>query len=202
MKTMEMNQQSITEKPKQKILYFEGAGMDFYKEAYKESDVGNFRIRTAFTNDQGDQYYLEMHRSPNNGLYVSQFIPLTGGHNNSIQFPETNTFTKEHITNWINSRLACSFDTIEVLSRFHGYLVIANRDRYNLIDNHVIDHELAAKRATAYEKIDKEYRLALNEKYSKIYLKEMDDQSITIGCTASDKSVKRANLPRIQRIEI
>lgn len=46
-----------------KILYFEGAGMDFYSEEQtKYSDVGNFRIRTAFKNLEGTEYYIEFGR--------------------------------------------------------------------------------------------------------------------------------------------
>ncbi|WP_145142225.1 hypothetical protein [Paenibacillus sp. Y412MC10] len=89
-----------------------------------------------------------------------------------------------------------------MLSQFHGYHVHADQGGYNLIENHVIDHEQAAKRATAYEKVDQEYRVALNEKYSVINLQKMDDKSITIKCSADQKSLERAKLPRIQRIEI
>ncbi|WP_145142227.1 hypothetical protein [Paenibacillus sp. Y412MC10] len=61
MAVKEKNQQVTAKKIEQKILYFEAAGMDFYEEeTYKVSDVGNFRIRTAFANDQGEQYYIEL----------------------------------------------------------------------------------------------------------------------------------------------
>ena len=37
-----------------KILLFEGAGMNIYEEG---SDVGNYRIRTAFINGDGDKIF-------------------------------------------------------------------------------------------------------------------------------------------------
>ncbi|OMF76720.1 hypothetical protein [Paenibacillus glucanolyticus] len=205
MRTMEEEVQMV-EQPERKVLYFEGAGIDFYDEAWKESDVGNVRIRTAFTNDQGDQYYLELERGRDYRLHVSFLRPIA--HNNSNQPQkihetyENSRYTKQYITNWINNNLGCSYDTIEVLSQFHGYWVHRDRGSYNLIDNHIIDHEQAAKRAAAYENIDREYRLALHEKHSTIYLQGMDDTSITICCNASENSLQRAKLPRIQRIEI
>nr|WP_156736427.1 hypothetical protein [Mycobacterium sp. E3298] len=43
-----------------KTLYFEGAGMDY--EANENSNVGNYRIRTAFTNKLGEEFYIELGR--------------------------------------------------------------------------------------------------------------------------------------------
>lgn len=40
-----------------KTLYFEGAG---WSDTDSSTNVGNCRIRTAFTNDDGRQIYLEM----------------------------------------------------------------------------------------------------------------------------------------------
>lgn len=49
----------------QNILYFEGAGMNFYdKEQTDFSDVGNFRIRTSFKNLDGIQFYIELGNCP------------------------------------------------------------------------------------------------------------------------------------------
>ncbi|MDO7204271.1 hypothetical protein Q5M85_09075 [Paraclostridium bifermentans] len=36
---------------------FEGAGMNIYEEG---SDVGNYRIRTAFIDNNGNKIYLEL----------------------------------------------------------------------------------------------------------------------------------------------
>lgn len=40
-----------------KILYFEGAGMP---ETERSGDVGNCRIRTAFSRPDGNRVYLEV----------------------------------------------------------------------------------------------------------------------------------------------
>lgn len=68
------------------------------------------------------------------------------------------------------------------------------------MDNIDLNHERAVKRKEAYHAIDMEYRTLLNKKYSKIILKEMDDESITIRCYASEKSL--GDIPRVKRILI
>jgi hypothetical protein len=45
-----------------------------------------------------------------------------------------------------------------------------------------------------------EYRKLLNEKYSKIGLLEMDNDSITVRCHASDKAL--GDNPRTKKIKI
>lgn len=207
----------------EKVLYFEGAGMDFYEEAEKNSDVGNFRIRTVFKNNDGIPYFIEMGRGAKHGykgrskkltvinewaLYVSCLFEITGDNDdenkNRVKTDWKHTrdnylYTKEDITKWINKNLNCNFDTIQVLDLFYGYRVFADKG-YNFMEDIELDHVRAAKRKEAYDNIDMEYRALLNEKYSKIGLQEMDHKSITIRCHASDKAL--GNIPRIKRIEI
>lgn len=194
-----------------KILYFEGAGMDY--ETNEHSNVGNYRIRTAFTNNDGIQYYIELGRAARRNkkykttsewaLRIDHLFKLVhGGYEikkdwNSIA--QLN-YTNEDITKWINENLNCSFDTIQVLDFFHGYRVHKDNGHYNLMEEHNINHELAGKRREAYNKVDMEYRKLLNEKYSKIGLLEMDNDNITVRCYASDKAL--GDNPRTKKIKI
>ncbi|MGM1023209.1 MAG: hypothetical protein ACQEXV_22485 [Bacillota bacterium] len=196
------------------ILYFEGAGMDY--ETNESSNVGNYRIRTAFVNNEGVRYFLELSNAPKRNdkgkiisewaLYVGYLFEFEDTKNDSEVYRDSEkimqgiSYTNEAITAWINRKLNCSFDTIQVLDMFYGYRVHGDHSTYNLIDNHDIDHEVASKRKAAYEQVDKEYRKALNEKYTQISLLEMDNNSITIECYASDKAL--GDLPRIKHIEI
>ncbi len=54
----------------EKVLYFEGAGMDFDKDAAKQSNVGNYRIGTVFRNLNGIELYIEMGRGVRHGSKV------------------------------------------------------------------------------------------------------------------------------------
>ncbi|MGE6227607.1 hypothetical protein [Paenibacillus chitinolyticus] len=195
------------------ILYFEGAGMDY--ETNEFSNVGNYRIRTAFFNNEGVPYYIELgntYRRNEKNKVVSEWA-LRVDH--LIKIDEKNSdyemaknwkeiikfdYTKEAITNWINANLNCSFKTIHVLNMFYGYRVHGDNRQFNIVDNHVVNHELARKRESAYRKVDEEYRKLLNEEYSMIGLLEMDDNSITIRCHASKEAL--GGLPRVKRIDI
>lgn len=227
------------------ILYFEGAGMDYTSE---HSNVGNYRIRTAFKNLDGVEYYLELgrgHRRNEKGKTVSEWALYIDHlfsfedlkkHEEAVKFNnklyieyrknnlsmddylsakipepsydqrlnhlETNQtdYTKEGIAEWINNNLNCDFDSIQVLDMFYGYRVHGDNRTYNLIDNHNVDHEQAVKRRNAYNSLDMEYRQLLNEKYSKISLKDMSENSITIRCYASDKQL--GDIPREKTVTV
>lgn len=209
-----------------KVLYFEGAGMDFYGEAEKQSDVGNFRIRTSFLNDDGVQYYIELGRcsrydtSKKKPKIITEFAlridhlfkvedrtkeELSHGAyeiKTDWQGIRELDYSKAAITKWINENLNCSFDTIEVLNDFYGYRVHGGREIYNLMEDIELNHERVAARIEAYNKIDLTYRTVLNEKYSVIGMNEMDGESITIRCHASERALQEANLPRIQTIAV
>jgi len=200
-----------------KILYFEGAGMDY--EVGQHSDVGNYRIRTAFTNDEGIEYYIELGRATKRnkkgvvindwGLRIDHLFKIEDRHKEELSLGgyEIKTdhkeiaklnYTTKSITNWINTNLNCSFGTIEVLSQFHGYRVHDGSRGYNLIDNHVVDHELAEKRRMAFNKADQEYMELTKRKYSAINIESMDDEGITIRCYASKEALN--GHPRYKRI--
>lgn len=213
---------NMTTNKEAKTLYFEGAGMDF--EPHEFSDIGNYRIRTAFTNLDGEKFYLEMGRGAIHGhkgkskkltiisewgLYAPHVFKITGDNDDenknhiSTDWKHTRDnyqYTKKDITEWVNKNLNCDFDTIQVLDFFYGYRVHADNRGYNFMETIDLNHERAIKRKEAYNAIDTEYRTLLNEKYSKIGLLEMDDEGITIRCHASDEAL--GDIPRVKRIPI
>lgn len=187
-----------------KTLYFEGAGMNMNNEDGKCSDVGNYRIRTAFTNDKGDKIYLELSRgtswrynSLNGGkkllkpkiasrfaLVIDSVHYITGGtndeneHNIKYDWKDTinnYSYTKENIIKWVNTHLNCAFDTMEVLDDMEGYRVFKDHKGYNLMENHVVNPARTIARNEAYNMIDQVYREHCQEKYSVISLMSMGD---------------------------
>lgn len=200
-----------------KVLYFEGAGMDFNEEG---SNVGNYRIRTAFLNNDGQEIYLELSGTffddkKNNRFGWKTFITdcfnlsiSTDQNESSIQL-KTKTiggYSRENIVSWINENLNCNFESMEVLDWLEGYRVHGGyKDgeyTYNLMDNHEKNDKRTVVRNEAYNNIDNEYRKLLNEKYSKISLLEMDNESITIKCYASEESLLKSGLDRVKKIVV
>lgn len=195
------------------ILYFESAGWDYESET---SDVKNYRIRTAFLNNDNKAVYLEIcgHEFDvdkkknikewrcfvNYAFYIPESIE---DEINYLKIKiDFNGYSKKEITKWINKNFNCGYDTIDILDSFYGYRVHADNDGYNLIDNFVVDHERAALRKAVYNKIDLSYRKALNSKYSVISLMEMNDDTIKIRCHASDMALKGTELERNLKINI
>lgn len=206
----------------EKVLYFEGAGMDFYgKEQTDQSDVGNFRIRTSFFDNDGIQHYVEVgngYRPAKNNkssnemfLHVNYFFDI-GKQLDSpnrkvckefdIHYLRTLDYTKENIVKLINDNLNTNFTSMEVLDTFYSYNVHDGKGLYNAMEHIELDHERAKARKVAYENIDMEYRKALNEKYSKIQILGMYDNDIVIRCYASDKALQVAGLERIVTIPV
>jgi hypothetical protein len=197
------------------ILYFEGAGMTF--EPHGHSDVGNYRIRTCFTNLDGVKFYFEASRTYKlqRNKIVSEWV-LNIEHlilvDDEGEYPEIDrdyrdvaqySYTREDITNWINENLNCDFDTIEVLDQFYGYIPINEDGTFNCIESHNADHDLAARRKAAFDQVDLEYRKLLKEKYSVIRLVGMNnEESITVKCHASDKALQAAGLPRVKKVTL
>lgn len=139
----------MTKQTTNKTLVFEDAGWSD-ADSSKATNVGNCRIRTAFTNDEGKQIYLEMGSITNYqgkslkvldyGLFVDFCFYITGSNDdcNISRLPfdkkayKSTKYTKENITKWINENLNCSFATIEVKET--GYRVHGDYSKYNLMD--------------------------------------------------------------------
>ncbi|HBF4443294.1 TPA: hypothetical protein KON86_002927 [Clostridioides difficile] len=194
-----------------KILLFEGAGMNIYEEG---SDVGNYRIRTAFIDDNGDKIYLELGGNLQNCKTAKRFgwyTHIDHCFNISVSTDENvsriklnNTFFKGYskmdLTNYINENLNCNFDTIEVLDWMEGYRVHENRNKYNLMDDHKLNRKRTIARNKAYTQIDNEIREKLGEKYSKIDLYSMDEDSITIRCYTYEKDLYKIGMSEDNRL--
>lgn len=209
----------------EKVLYFEGAGGNFYSEEQtKYSDIGYFRIRTSFLNNDGKQIFLDMGNGyiyDKKGKNVERFslwidfcFEVPKDKDEKIEYNKFYNrnkdhlkvrllnYTKEDITKWINENLNCSFDTIEVLDYFYNYRTHGESGTYNLMENVELNHERAKARKEIYNKIDMEYRTTLNEKYSKINIMEMNDNDIVIKCHASENALSKADLERVVTIPV
>lgn len=145
-----------------KVLYFEGAGWSGADTS--KNTIGNCRVRTAFTNNEGKQIYLEISAGYNYNkkkvierywLHIDYAFYITGGkddcNNSQIKYDWQNVrnnynYSKEDITKWINENLNCSFNTIEVLPDLGGYKAHGDNKTYNLMENYNYNPELIQKR--------------------------------------------------------
>lgn len=114
-------------------------------------------------------------------------------------------YSKKGILDFVNENLNCSFTEIKVLDSFDGYRVHKDGGGYNFIEDFEYKPEIAAARRAKYNEIDMQIREQLCEKYSKISLYDMDDESITIRIYASDQSLQLHGMDpdkRVIRIEL
>lgn len=138
------------------VLLFEGAGGDYKNEL---SDVGNYRIRTAFVNNEGIPVYFECgghektHEYKNGrrkklkrpywSLHIDHIFYLTGDcdeNKTGIRYDRAlvseHRYTKADIVKLVNLFCNASFEDIEVLDSFEGYRVHGNaHSSYNLMDD-------------------------------------------------------------------
>jgi hypothetical protein len=142
-----------------KILYFEGAG------CVPRGEVENCRIRTAFTNKEGRQIYLELSGSENayelkpkikqikgsfgwidhceyidEGDYdggVKKIQGLKASPNVNYQY----NYTKAEILRIVNDILGGDFDAIMVLPDLSGYRVHKGKGKCNFGDEFVYDEK-------------------------------------------------------------
>ena len=181
-----------------KVLFFEGAGLA------ERGDVENCRIRTAFKNDKGERFYLELsgmevtHKSPErfkkyrNAGFVDYCYQL-GEDDEKIRFDiekKEYEYSKAGILDFVNTELGCSFTDIVIADMFYGYRVHKDGGGYNFMEDHNFDHEKATRARNAYNEIDMKIRKQLGEKWSKISLHEVGEDSILVRCYASDKSMR------------
>ena len=198
-----------------KVLFFEGAG------CVERGEVENCRIRTAFVNDEGKGIYLELMgfdvtaKSPDKHKvyktagfvdfchYTEQkkengwlnYVPIK-----EVERGENFEYSKQGILNFVNEKLNCSFTEIKVLDSFDGYRVHKDGGGYNFIEEFEYKPEIAAARRAKYNEVDMQIRKQLCEKYSKISLNDMDDESITIRIYASEQSMQAHGMDTSKRI--
>ena len=166
---------------KNNVLYFEGAGWD----KVESNGVGNCRIRTAFTNLNGDNIYLEIIQSGRDR--TKGFIDFCYKITNDNSIDDCNEsrlgydkkiidYTKESILNFINNKLNCKFKQIKVLNTYGGYRVFNSKGEHNTYsDYHYGDKfEYNEEVENARKKKGKE----LHEKFKKIFNQKYDNTSI------------------------
>lgn len=199
-----------------KVLWFEGAGN------VPRGPVENCRIRTAFQNDAGSLFYLEL-----SGMEVTKHTPDRLRHFNNVGFVDhcyyirlskddenynrhdierrTNfEYSKAGILNLVNTELGCSFDEIRVADSFFGYRVHKDGPhkgdyRHNFMEDHIFDERKAAAARAAFHRADMDIREKLGEKWSKISLAEVGDSAITVHCYASDESMRKHGMDPAER---
>lgn len=180
-----------------KVLFFEGAG------CAERGDMENCRIRTAFRNDEGKGFYLELSgfekhkRTPDylkhfqNVGHVDYCYELgENGEKLRADVERKNfEYSKQSILDFVNQELGCSFTEIVVVDMFYGYHVHKKGGGYNYMDDHDWNVEKAHAARQAYFEVDMRVRKQLGEKYSKISLHEIGFDHITVRCYASDTSM-------------
>lgn len=196
-----------------KVLYFEGAGMDFEQNNLNQSDVLNHRIRTSFKNNDGIVFYLEMgnvyQRDKKSKVTEKMMCRIDycfkvkdleiddQPYYKHFNFNEFNTkkielreidYTKENLTKWINETLNCSFDTIEVINRFYGYHVHGDNGIYNQMEDIELNHKRAAKRSQAYDNAMDYYKNT--RKFPCLTVLEMLEDGLSIRCNAYKDELK------------
>lgn len=192
-----------------KVLFFEGAG------CVPRGDVENCRIRTAFINDEGKRFYLELtgveatKHSPKhlreqylNIGYVDYCYEL-GEHGGEFSYKLDKTnfeYCKQSILDFVNVHLKCSFESIIITDMFDGYRVHGHRGSVNLMDDFVYRPEMAARAREAFHRVDMEVREKLGEKYSQITLHNLGDYAISVRCYASEVKMKSAGMDPEKRI--
>lgn len=135
-----------------KVLYFEGAGCE---NTYR-GELSNCRIRTAFTNNEGEKIYLEIlgyektiddvkkyHRYPEykvgDGIgfidfchYITDDKKIDDCNKSRLPFERkiNISYSYKGILDFVNEKCNCSFDSIEILERLAGYRVFGDSKDY------------------------------------------------------------------------
>lgn len=191
---------------KKKTLYFEGAG------CVPRGDVANCRIRTAFRNDRGTLFYLELigvevnrWTSPELRCYqtigtVEHCYAISYGENENnfdrdkIERKVNYEYSEAGILRMINDKLCCSFTDIFVGDSFDGYRVHGPNHTVIPMEDYPWNPEKAQRAREAYNKIDMEIREKLNEKYSKVGLYELGEDTMTVRCYADERKLAAADI--------
>lgn len=191
-----------------KILYFEGAGC---VEGHGDSDIENCRIRTAFTNNIGDKYYLELTSievTKRDHVKYKRFKDLPIGYclgfvsschkitnDSSIDDENTNRVTledesvhykKEDLLLFINKNLNCSFDEIVILNELTGYRVFTGVkygtfDAYNYGDEFIYDEEKTKKRKQKAQEIKRYMEKFVKYDNTSYWVSEEGDLNVRIN---------------------
>ncbi len=131
-----------------KTLYFEGAGWA-EADSSKATDVGNCRIRTAFTNNENKKIYIELGCGYVYGknkkevsfyslycdccFYITEDPEIDDCNKSRLKYEYSRSieYTKENILKFVNKICKCSFENIVVLPDLSGYRVHSDSGKYN-----------------------------------------------------------------------
>lgn len=207
-----------------RTLYFERAGIDFYEEGDKKaSDVGNFRIRTAFTVEGAKApIYLEMFSSrvepKDKRKFTEGYAPgdligwvdhcfyigiphpyyQTGQYESlpcerAVRFP----YTLDGILNFVNTCIASKeepFDKVEILDQYEDYHVHGNNGTYNLMDDFTPNPVRAEARRACYMNFWDCVNNIFNTKFPNFNVIKYDGDKMTFRFHCSDKELEKAGV--------
>lgn len=190
-----------------KTLFFEGAG------AVERGDVENCRIRTAFTNNDGKKFYLELwgvevnERTPakwkqykNAGIVDYCYEITQDGERYLIDIERRDfEYSKLGILNFVNLYLNCNFTDIKILDEFDCYFVNKGNGKHNFIEDYTYNEKRSQAARKAFYDIDMEIRKKMSEKYAQIQLIDVKDESITVRCYSSDKKMLECGMDPNER---
>lgn len=181
-------------------IYLELSGFEVSHkspERYKKYSVAGFVDYCHYT----EQIRIErLHSQTKQVYYDYEYKTIK-----EIELGLNYEYTKQGILNFVNEKLNCNFDEIKILDSFDGYRVHKDGGGYNFIEEFEYKPEIAAARRAKFNEVDMQIREQLCEKYSKISLNDMDDESITVRIYASEQSMERHGMDpnkRIIRVEI
>lgn len=193
-----------------KTLFFEGAG------CVERGDIENCRIRTAFRNDKGAAFYLELSgfevtkKSPAymreyvNAGFVDYCYELLGDgfkDENARRGIEHRHFeySKAGILEFVNRECGCSFDRIIITDMFDGYVVHKLNGGVNFMEDFEYNPKKAMAARMAFDEIDLEIKKRLGARYSQISLVKVGADFIQVRCYASDEKMRAAYLDPNER---
>lgn len=191
-------------------LFFEGAG------CVARGDVENCRIRTAFRNDDGKAFYLEMTGfgvTKNSPAYMREYavagfvdycyeILGNGFKNENVcRGIEHRCFeySKAGILEFVNRECGCSFDRIIITDMFDGYMVHKPNGGVNFMEDFDYNPQKSVAARMAFDEIDLEMKRRLGSRYSQISLVKVGADFIQVRCYASDEKMRAAHLDPNER---
>lgn len=185
-----------------KTLFFEGAG------CAECGDVENCRIRTAFHNDKGQSFYLELlgftyaagkapaaYATYTNAGFVDYCYQVTAdGEKLRADIEKRNfEYSKAGILEFVNRECGCSFEQIIVTDAFDDYRV-HKLNGFNFMEDFEYNPAKAASAREAFNEIDMEIRRKMGARYSQISLVKVGEDYIKVRCYASEKQMREAGL--------
>lgn len=177
-----------------KTLYFEGVGCE---NTYR-GEVPNCRIRTAFTNNNGEKIYLEIlgyeeskddekkyKRYPEYNVgdaigfidacfYITDDPEVDDANYSRLPYEGNISYSYNGLLEFVNEKLNCSFNEVVILPWLSGYNVHSGKGRYNTSERYNFTEdfnyipEQAKERKRVYNEVATEYFDNIYKKNSKL----------------------------------